>query len=83
MTSDLAVFQNIVSAKPKVSSVKNANWEKDCACNQEAPHSMSKASEDMSEPCKEAQQSDDFPHYVSFTKMPSAPSVPRLFFICS
>jgi hypothetical protein len=47
---NLAVFQNIVSAKPQEKPVKNPNREKDSASNQEPPESLRKASEDVSEP---------------------------------
>jgi hypothetical protein len=50
MTSDLAVFQNIVSVKPKPQPMQNADWKKDCASHQEAPKALCKASEDVGKP---------------------------------
>jgi hypothetical protein len=66
------VFQNIVSVKPKIEPVKDADWKKDCASYQEAPKAMCKASEDVGKPSKATQQANKFTHHASFTKMPSA-----------
>jgi len=48
MTSDLAVFQNIISVEPQVKPVKDADWKKDSASHQETPKPLCKTSEDVS-----------------------------------
>jgi hypothetical protein len=42
--------------KPKVKAVQYPDWEEDCSSNQEPPHCLSKASEDVCEPCNKASQ---------------------------
>jgi len=69
---NLAVFQNIVSVKPKVKPVKNSDWKEDSASYQEAPKALCKASEDMGKPSSAAKAKNDLSHQDSFTKIPSA-----------
>jgi hypothetical protein len=66
------MFQNIVSAKPQVKPVKDADWKKDSASHQEAPKPLSKASEDMGQPSSQHRKANYVAHQDSFTKMPSA-----------
>jgi len=40
--------------KPEVEAMKNSYWKKDCASNQESPHGMGKAGEDVCKPCNKA-----------------------------
>jgi hypothetical protein len=47
MTSDLAVFQNIISSEPQVEPMQNAYWKKDSASHQKSPEALCKASEDV------------------------------------
>ena len=42
--------------------MQNADGEENSPSKQEAPKASCKASEDVCEPCEEAQQSDDGPH---------------------
>jgi len=44
--------------EPKIKAVQYSNWEEDCTSQQEAPHCLRKASEDVCEPCNEAGQSN-------------------------
>jgi len=48
------VSKHCISVKPQIEPVKNADREKDSASYQEAPESVSKASEDVSQPSHEA-----------------------------
>jgi hypothetical protein len=40
--------------KPKVKAVQYSYWKEDCASNQESPHGMRKAGEDVRKPCDKA-----------------------------
>jgi hypothetical protein len=44
--------------------VKDANREKDSASHQETPETVSKAREDVSQPCKETKQSNNLSHAI-------------------
>lgn len=43
--------------------MQDANGEKDCASNQEAPKTLREAGKDMCEPSKEAAPTDKLSHY--------------------
>jgi len=40
--------------KPKIEAVQYSNREEDCASEKKSPHCMSKAGEDVGEPCGKA-----------------------------
>jgi hypothetical protein len=43
-----------LSGEPYVKAVKDSYWEEDCASKKKAPSCVSKAIEDVCEPCNEA-----------------------------
>jgi hypothetical protein len=52
--------------------VKDTDWKKDSASQQEAPQTATKAGKDVCQPRNNAEKSNKREHHFSFTKMPSA-----------
>jgi hypothetical protein len=48
-----------LSGKPKIKAVQDPDGEEDCASKKESPHGLSKACEDVCEPCGKACQTND------------------------
>lgn len=46
--------------------MQDANWEHDCACNQETPQTVCKASKDVREPREKQRQSNEPAHDYAF-----------------
>jgi hypothetical protein len=58
----LAVFQTILSAKPKVKPVKDTDRKENRSSNEETPEALSKTGEDVRQPCSATHQSNDVAH---------------------
>lgn len=60
--------------EPQVEAVQDADWEEDCACNQETPQALCEACEDVREPRKEAKYANkpthDYPFFCSVGVQP-------------
>jgi hypothetical protein len=57
--------KNYTSVKPQIHPMQNPNGKKDCTSYQKAPKAVSKASEDVCQPSKETQKSNELTHHLS------------------